>query len=714
MHPLRRPLHSAGHRRLLILSGDDGWQLEQLKSLWDPDERVLYLGETERSLTEIGTVPEIVDGKQLMHYLGQECDGILIDLNNGLSANTLGICGGMIRAGGLLILLTPPQALWKALPNQDNRRFLNTPFRADEIRGYFYPFLIGRFEELVLEGSIFWIHQEICQSLQTLELPLPTDSPLKPLVVQEKITPTAEQIEAMQAVHSVAFGHRKRPLLIHADRGRGKSALLGLAAIDCLLQGKSRIEITAARFDQVAASFHLAETQLQQSELSYEKSRFALNFQHQGQNKVLRFIAPDELLKTPSGADLLMVDEAAHLPTPLLSRLLQQHHRMVFATTLHGYEGSGRGFELRFAKILDRLTPHWKRFQLQQPLRWNVGDPLEATINHLLLLKTDLDSKIEFDSTAKIVRFDAPQLIERTDLLQSLFTLLVGAHYQTSPNDLQQLLDAPNLQILCALNHDDKVVGVCLAVEEGGLPTGQSHIHGHLIPRLLEKNYADQDFLQLKTWRIMRIAVHPDLQRLSIGKSLIERLTKDAESVGVDYLSSSFGVTPDLLPFWFNQGFRTAHLGVKRDKASATHALAVARALTVKAAQQLERIGTAFQRQLPHLLMEGVFHETDNQLLWSILADQNQQPELETDQYASVLQAYIGGNRPYEAISGILWQWSLQQAVGLLQQSRMDQLDVLMDKVLKKRSWQTVSQTHQLAGRRGVEETLKALLKQML
>ena len=81
-----------------------------------------------------------------------------------------------------------------------------------------------------------------------------------------------------------------------------------------------------------------------------------------------------------------MVDEAAALPVPLLKRLLLHAPRIVFSTTVQGYEGTGRGFTLRFSHILNQHRPQWRKVLLAQPIRWADGCPVEAWLARTLLL----------------------------------------------------------------------------------------------------------------------------------------------------------------------------------------------------------------------------------------------------------------------------------------------------------------------------------------
>ena len=106
----------------------------------------------------------------------------------------------------------------------------------------------------------------------------------------------------------------------------------------------------------------------------------------------LSYVSPDRVAQGDVLADLLLVDEAAAIPTPLLEAMLARHSRIVFATTEHGYEGTGRGFHLRFKKVLDEQTPDWQELHLVEPIRWSLSDPLEPLIFRLLGLNTDISA----------------------------------------------------------------------------------------------------------------------------------------------------------------------------------------------------------------------------------------------------------------------------------------------------------------------------------
>ncbi|MEF1307638.1 tRNA(Met) cytidine acetyltransferase, partial [Vibrio owensii] len=104
----------------------------------------------------------------------------------------------------------------------------------------------------------------------------------------------------------------------------------------------------------------------------------------------IQFIAPDELLSTLPECDLLLVDEAAAIPVPMPKQITEQYHRLVFSTTIHGYEGCGRGFTLKFVDWLQKQRPGMNLCHLQQPIRWATNDNLEAWLYQAFLLDAEL------------------------------------------------------------------------------------------------------------------------------------------------------------------------------------------------------------------------------------------------------------------------------------------------------------------------------------
>jgi len=61
------------------------------------------------------------------------------------------------------------------------------------------------------------------------------------------------------------------------------------------------------------------------------------------------------------------VDEASAIACPLLQQFVSYFLRVILATTVQGYEGSGRCFLFKFCDGL----PAFRSLSLQQPMRWN-------------------------------------------------------------------------------------------------------------------------------------------------------------------------------------------------------------------------------------------------------------------------------------------------------------------------------------------------------
>ena len=476
-----------------------------------------------------------IDAKKAHTLLGQEFDTIVFDAHNGFDVNAFAAVSGTLRGGGTLFLLTPPLAAWAAFPDPDYRRFLPYPYQPEAVEGRFLRRFVGMLK-----------------------------SPF------DYAQGTGEGSEEEQAVAVQTIVQAVVPVVLTADRGRGKSAALGMAASQLLAAGQ-RVLLTAPSRATVATVFKHAEIPP-------------------------LFFAPDDLLQTLPQGDVLLVDEAAAIPVALLLKMLEHYPRCVFSTTLHGYEGSGRGFALRFQKRLDALAPDWQAIRLYQPIRWAANDPLERFINQALLLDADLAPFTpEYGTQYRCL--DRDELAANEPLLRQLFGLLVTAHYQTRPSDLRQMLDAPDISIH-VLEQQSTVVAVALLSREGGLDAaltaaihaGTRRPHGHPIPQTLTFHAKLPGAAQLVCERVMRIAVHPALQAQGLGSQLLQYLLAFAADNAADYVGVSYAMTPELRRFWERAGFVLARVGHRQDTASGSRSAVQVKALSAAAWQLFKEL----------------------------------------------------------------------------------------------------------------------------
>lgn len=340
--------------------------------------------------------------------------------------------------------------------------------------------------------------------------------------------------------------------LITAPRGRGKSTLAGRLA-QYLAQTHS-IVITA-------------------------RSRAAItNFWQMTNESNITFIAPDALLeqlenKNISPHQWLFIDEAASLPLPFLHQFCAYFDKVILTTTTHNYEGTGRGFSLKFLSQLKRSATHW---QLTKPLRWQENDLLEAFVDELLLLDEPTIQTILPSTLELMFSHQKLNLAEKI----AFYQLLAQAHYKTTPTDLRRLLDGQNQQCFCVKNsQDDQLIGGIWAINEGGLDAeltqaiwrGERRPQGNLVAQYLCFQGNLPQACELHSVRISRIAITPALQNQGIGKRLISefilQISQQKQPL-VDFVSVSFGMTESLLHFWQQCGFQLVQITPTKEASS--------------------------------------------------------------------------------------------------------------------------------------------------
>lgn len=652
---------------------------------------------------------------QARRLLGREFASVALSGNAPPSPDLLAISAGTVQAGGVLLLDFPEGAAWDSC-----------------------------FDRQLWQS--FHSCREVLRLTQGEPLPLlPEWQPQEPPREDGMGCLNPEQQYAVAAALQVVHGHRRRPLVITAERGRGKSAALGICAARLLSEGRQRVLVTAAKRQAVDTLFARVTALLPDGIASQEG--------WQWQQGEVRFIPPDQLLQQRPEADLLLVDEAAAIPAPLLSAMLAHYPRIVFATTTQGYEGTGRGFTLRFHHTLDQLTPGWRGCSLSQPIRWGEGDPLERWLYRTLLLDA---APADFAELAQSSNPPAPvqrpacvrsagdalspdfhfgcwsgaELLGQPQLLQQLFALLVQAHYQTTPNDLRDLLQGEGRQVWLLL-YQGQVAGGVLTVAEGGLDAnlctdiwlGQRRPPGHLLPQSLIAHSGWLEAGGLRYQRVIRIAVHPQLQRRGLGLWMLQQLRQSLQQrmqspERLELLGSSFAASDHLPDFWYQAGYRPMRLGLQRDAASGCHSLLVLQPLTDEAEDLCREVQTRFATQLLAQL-RGAYAELEAALVVQLLQQLGRsgscQPESLDTQDAADLVAYVLGGRGFDQVEPVLRRFVLQQLLDPAGETAAgwsaDDAELLIQRILQYRPVAACCQSSGLSGRRELEQRLRMLLR---
>ena len=516
LHTLTAQMKREGIRRLLVLSGEERWCFDHALKLRDalPGD---WLWISPQPDAENHCSPSA-----LQTLLGREFRHAVFDARHGFDAAAFAALSGTLKAGSWLVLLLPVWDEWENQPDADSLRWSDCP---DPIAT---PHFVQHFKRVLTadNDAILW------RQNQPFSL-----AHFTPRTDWHPATgaPQPEQQQLLQQLLTMPPG----VAAVTAARGRGKSALAG--QLISRIAGSAIVTAPAKAATDVLAQF------------AGEK---------------FRFIAPDALLASDEQADWLVVDEAAAIPAPLLYQLVSRFPRTLLTTTVQGYEGTGRGFLLKFCARF----PHLHRFELQQPIRWAQGCPLEKMVSEALVFD---DENFTHTPQGNIVISAFEQTLWRSEPETPLkvYQLLSGAHYRTSPLDLRRMMDAPGQHFLQAAGGNE-IAGALWLVDEGGLSqelsqavwAGFRRPRGNLVAQSLAAHGSNPLAATLRGRRVSRIAVHPTRQREGTGRQLIAGALQYIHDL--DYLSVSFGYTEELWRFWQRCGFVLVRMGNHREASS--------------------------------------------------------------------------------------------------------------------------------------------------
>lgn len=655
------------HRRCIVLRG----------------ERQATLREAARLISGLASSCNVgggpVSAARTRQLLGQTFDAVIVDLHDGVAADTLGRCHGLVRGGGALILCLPPTG---CAPSRPELAVL--PYTSADV------------------GSRFW------QRLERHLARLDTAPPAQPLVPPPAVAlGSDDQARAVEHL-AQAFGAPAPTLIaLVAKRGRGKSSALGLALAAALAARPTlRACVTAPHADAAGEIFRFAPPD----------------------GERLRFSLPSELLepsprRDASGGfdaggaapwDVIVVDEAAQLPVSILRALVARHPRttIAFATTTHGYEGTGRGFVLRFLDWLAHEPRRSVRLGLNEPIRWDEGDPLEHFAYDLLALDADIAQRIEPGELPPPRRLDPDELARDEGLLRSLFGLLVHAHYRTTPADLERLLDAPNLTAY-AIVESNQVLAATLVAREGGLARadcealarGQWRIRGHALADTLIVHAGRPDAGELHMLRSVRIATHPALRRRGVARALVQHLHA---THAPDLFGTVFGATPELLHFRRSLGYQLVRVGSARGASTGEPSVVMVRPTTDRARALVTDLQRDLARNLPlqlDLLTADGELGIEPELRHALLHELIPAPPLDAATVRGRVEAFAIGAQTMEAALYPLDAFLRSPGAPL---ERLDprQRQLLERRVLQRKSWRAAAMA---AGYADVPTAMRAL-----
>ena len=449
-------------------------------------------------------------------------------------------------------------------------------------------------------------HTPSSVELDQIKKSLAETQPVGSLVTLAK---TVDQAKALLTfVDAIAEKTLRSTVTLTAARGRGKSAALGVAVSAAIAHGYSNIFITSPSpenlktlfefvfkgFDALNYMDHIDYTIIQSTNPSFNKAIVRVNV-HRQHRQTIQYIQPQDAY-TLGQAELLIIDEAAAIPLPLVRKLLGPY--LVFmASTINGYEGTGRSLSLKLiqqlreqtrgsskptqsdeGEVADRSNGKLstsndqqptrgrglREITLSEPIRYAPGDAVEKWLNKILCLDATLPRSkantqgFPHPSACQLLQVNRDTLFSfhpvSEKFLEQMMALYVASHYKNTPNDLQLMSDAPahRLFVLVPPTDDSNprlpeplcVIQVALEGQISrqsvlnSLSRGQ-RAGGDLIPWLVSQQFQDEDFAALSGARIVRIATNPDYTSMGYGSRALTLL--------VDYFEGKFmSLTEDL------------------------------------------------------------------------------------------------------------------------------------------------------------------------
>ncbi|MEM4772728.1 MAG: GNAT family N-acetyltransferase [Nanoarchaeales archaeon] len=561
--------------------------------------------------------------KDSRKILGQTFDNAIIDFRENIHPDDIGRIVDSIKGGGIIIFI------FRKL-----NEFLNYQYKFKKLLVYSDQMPRNIFEirffKKLFEGkpiSIVTIENENIEIKKIGKVEKEKIAKEKIVFPKSKIPKiifkickTQDQVNVINLL-DIFFENDKKVFILKANRGRGKSSSLGLFLANLIYKFEKRkfkikICISSLEKENVNTLYRFLEIGLNKLKIKYKKENYKIitNYCY------IEYSEPIKILENKY--DLVIIDEAAAISANILIRVAKNFEKCIFSSTIHGYEGSGRSFEIKFKEFLKEENIEFIEYEMKEPIRYSIDDEVEKWIFDFLLLDSEpceLDkedimkiSKEEYEYS----KIDIEKLFEDEELLRNFFGIYVIAHYRNRPRDLGILADAPHhFARLVNVKNTKKIINSLHLSFEGNLnddlinyilSKGAKEIFGNIIPGILLRHYREKEIAKLKGIRIVRIATHPKLFSLGIGSYAIKKIEEEFKDK-VDYIGTVFGISPKLAKFWIKNGFIPLHISSKRNETSGEYSTIWIKPLNDKAKEIVEKIYFEFKQRLIASLSDAYY-----------------------------------------------------------------------------------------------------------
>ena len=672
-HILEAAKHAerCNYRHLIVLAEERDEGIAHLKKIIAsvPYERKIVFT-WKKDFSVDGEIDELKNSEK---YLGSTYDFLAIDFHHSFVPNDLGKLVNIVRGGGLLIFLTPELEKWKKSTNYFHESILTPPYSLEDIRHNFIPWVIKNLlnhEGISIYSNEEWIKKDIVNCEKREEK---VDDSFLPAELRG-MAKTQDQARVIGKI----IGDKRKIKILTADRGRGKSSALGISIAYLIASGKlRRVGVTAPEYENLGEFFKFLRIGLDKFGVKYAVKKKRI----EGKRFFVEFETSPSI--SPKKYDMLVVDEAAGIPVPLLLSMARARN-VIYSTTVHGYEGTGRAFAIRFLGELRKREKKILEMEMKAPIRYAPDDSMEKWLFDTLLLDSE-PADIEKVDTKKLEykKYRIEDLLRNEEKLREYYGIFVLAHYRNNPNDFGIICDAPNQEIR-TLEYDGHVVCSVQIAREGRIEDFAEEMYygytppGNIVPDVMLKHYKNREFAKLSGLRIVRIATHPKFMNMGIGSLMLSKITQE----DYDWFGSSFGATPQLLNFWTKNGFFPIHISPRMNEKTGEYSVVV---LKWPHSKEIRReLGKRLVLSLGdvHSSMDP---ELARVILWSIPKKGKVKLD-DLDWHRLISYAWGPGN--YEVTMDVIYriaqQYFFAKKVPKLNE---EQEKILIAKVLQHRSW---------------------------